>query len=86
MSTPIGDPRPAGQDGPAGDQRPPGDDGPAGDPRPAGNTDSKDDGSSFDPSAHTVEEVNAYIAGVGDDEKQRVLDAEKAGKNRTSVG
>lgn len=36
MTTPIGDPRPAGEQGPAGDQRKAGEDGPAGDPRPAG--------------------------------------------------
>lgn len=33
---PIGDPRPAGQEGPAGDQRAAGEEGPAGDPRPSG--------------------------------------------------
>lgn len=32
----IGDPRPAGEEGPAGDQRPTGSTDPAGDPRPAG--------------------------------------------------
>ena len=37
--TPIGDPRPAGEEGPAGDQRKAGEEGPAGDPRPAGNAD-----------------------------------------------
>lgn len=36
MSTPIGDPRPAGDNGPAGDQRQAGESGTAGDPRPAG--------------------------------------------------
>lgn len=36
MSAIIGDPRPAGEEGPAGDQREAGTDGPAGDPRPAG--------------------------------------------------
>lgn len=34
--TTIGDPRPAGQDGPAGDQRPAGSTDTAGDPRKAG--------------------------------------------------
>ena len=38
-NTPIGDPRPAGEEGPAGDQREAGKEGPAGDPRPAGNAD-----------------------------------------------
>lgn len=33
---PIGDPRPAGEEGPAGDLRPAGEEGLAGDPRPAG--------------------------------------------------
>lgn len=36
MSAVIGDPRPAGEEGPAGDQRKAGESGPAGDPRPAG--------------------------------------------------
>lgn len=36
MSTTIGDPRKAGEEGPAGDQRKAGESGPAGDPRPAG--------------------------------------------------
>lgn len=36
MSAVIGDPRPAGDDGPAGDQRKAGEAGTAGDPRPAG--------------------------------------------------
>lgn len=36
MSNVIGDPRPAGEEGPAGDQRKAGESGPAGDPRPAG--------------------------------------------------
>lgn len=36
MTTTIGDPRPAGQEGPAGDQRKAGEEGPAGDPRAAG--------------------------------------------------
>jgi hypothetical protein len=36
MSIPIGDPRPAGEDGPAGDQRAAGESGPAGDPREGG--------------------------------------------------
>ena len=36
MTTPIGDPRPSGEEGAAGDQRPAGKTGPAGDPREAG--------------------------------------------------
>ena len=35
-TTPIGDPRQAGEEGPAGDQRKAGEAGPAGDPRKAG--------------------------------------------------
>lgn len=86
--TVIGDPRPSGQEGPAGDQRAAGEEGPAGDPRQAGEASVRTnpaDTRGFDPSAHTVEEVNAYLDGVGDNEKQRVLNAEKAGKNRVSI-
>lgn len=36
MSIPIGDPRPAGEEGPAGDLRAAGESGPAGDPREGG--------------------------------------------------
>lgn len=35
-STPIGDPRKSGEEGPAGDQRAAGEEGVAGDPRPGG--------------------------------------------------
>ena len=42
----IGDPRPAGTEGPAGDQRKPGQAGPAGDTRPAGQEKPKSSGSS----------------------------------------
>lgn len=35
-TTPIGDPRQSGEEGPAGDQRKAGETGTAGDPRPAG--------------------------------------------------
>ena len=38
MAHPIGDPRPAGEEGPAGDQRKAGEEGIAGDPREAGET------------------------------------------------
>lgn len=40
-----------------------------------------DDGK-FDPSDHTVDEVWEYLEDADDAERQRVLDAEKAGKNR----
>lgn len=43
-----------------------------------------DGGGLFDPSAHTVDEVNAYLADHPDD-TDRVLEAERAGKNRTGV-
>lgn len=41
----------------------------------------------FDPSAHTVEEVNAYLDGEGvtAEERERVLAAEREGKNRTTI-
>lgn len=93
MSLPIGDPRPAGDDGPAGDQRPAGDDGPAGDPRPAA-TEAEhstadlvaETAEAYDPSAYTVAEVNEYLATVDDAERDRVLAAEAAGKGRSSIG
>jgi hypothetical protein len=39
----------------------------------------------FDPSEHTVDEVNEHLAKADDAERQRVLDAEKSGKNRSTV-
>jgi hypothetical protein len=38
-----------------------------------------------DPADFKVEEVQAYLAGADDAEKERVLAAEAAGKNRTSL-
>jgi len=38
----------------------------------------------FDPSAHTVDEVNSYLAEHPDD-SARVLDAERSGKSRVGV-
>lgn len=38
-----------------------------------------------DPADYTVAEVNAYLATADDDEHERVLDAEVAGKNRTGI-
>lgn len=84
MNVPIGDPRPAGQEGPAGDQRPAGSDAPAGDPRPA-SEDAPQQRPSFHPAGHTVDEVNAYLDGVGAAERERVLTAERDGKDRTSI-
>ena len=39
----------------------------------------------FDPSAHTVDEVNAYLADADEAERQRVLQAEADGKDRATV-
>jgi len=39
----------------------------------------------FDPSAHHVPEVLAYLAEVDEPERQRVLTAERAGKNRQTI-
>lgn len=39
----------------------------------------------FDPSAHSVDDVNAYLAQADPDEQTRVLEAEKAGKDRKTV-
>ena len=45
MSAVIGDPRPAGEEGPAGDQRKAGEEGTAGDPRKGGQATVKSDSS-----------------------------------------
>lgn len=39
----------------------------------------------FDPSKHKVEEVNAYLADADEEERERVLAAERDGKARTSI-
>jgi hypothetical protein len=39
----------------------------------------------YDPSAHTAIDVVAYLKTVDDAERQRVIDAEKAGQNRATV-
>lgn len=39
----------------------------------------------FDPSAHGVDDVNAYLDQVDEDEQQRVLEAEEAGKARKGI-
>lgn len=39
----------------------------------------------FDPSAHTVAEVNDYLATADETERQRVLDAEAAGQDRSTI-
>lgn len=51
------------------------------DDEPAG-----DQATPFDPSEKSVTEVNTYLAGdITEDERKRVLDAERAGKNRSTV-
>lgn len=42
-------------------------------------------GSQFDPSDAKVEEVLEYLDGADDEERARVLAAEVAGKNRTTI-
>jgi hypothetical protein len=44
--------------------------------------DDEADSEQFDPGDHTVDEVWDYLENANDQERQRVLDAEKAGKNR----
>lgn len=39
----------------------------------------------FDPSNHTVPEVTAHLENADDDERERVLAAERAGKARAGV-
>lgn len=43
------------------------------------------DETQFDPSEHTVAEVNEHLATADEAERKRVLDAEAAGKNRSTV-
>lgn len=55
----------------------------------SGTTDTTDagaeQGEEFDPSAHNAEDVHAYLADASDEEKSRVLDAERAGKARKGI-
>ena len=39
----------------------------------------------FDPSRHTIEQVNAYLEGVDDTERARVLEAERNGRARKGI-
>lgn len=39
----------------------------------------------FDPSEHNAEDVVTYLASVGPEERQRVLEVERAGKARKTV-
>ncbi len=43
------------------------------------------DGAEFDPSTRNASEVNAYLSKVDDVEYDRVVAAERAGKNRSTV-
>lgn len=43
------------------------------------------DADEFDPADHSVAEVEDYLETVDDDERQRVLDAEREGKKRKSL-
>lgn len=47
-------------------------------------TESEDEGA-FDPAAHKVDEVVAYLETASDEEKARVIEAEKAGKARKGI-
>lgn len=42
-------------------------------------------GGLFDPAGHTVAQVNAYLAGADAGERERVLRAEAAGRNRRGI-
>lgn len=39
----------------------------------------------FDPSEHTIEEVEHYVAYASPEESERVIDAERAGLNRPEI-
>lgn len=45
----------------------------------------EDEADAFDPSAHTVTEVNTYLETADDAERARVLAAEQAGKSRLGI-
>lgn len=51
----------------------------------ASTEDENPEGTEFDPSAATVEEVNTYLEGADEAERTRVLEAEAAGKNRKGI-
>ena len=44
-----------------------------------------DQGNEFDPADHSVEEVKAYVEDATEEERQRVLDAERNGKARKTL-
>lgn len=47
--------------------------------------DAQGNATQFDPNQHTAQEVLDYLGGVGPDEQTRVLNAEAADKNRTTI-
>lgn len=54
-------------------------------PEQDGEQEPTDEQGQFDPDQHTVTEVNDYLAGADDEERQRVLDAEQSGQNRKTI-
>lgn len=42
-------------------------------------------GDAYDPGAHTVDEVNTYLADAESDERERVLQSESEGKGRAGI-
>lgn len=44
-----------------------------------------DGGLLFDPTGHTVEDVNEYLSTAPIEERERVLDAERNGKSRVGI-
>ena len=42
-------------------------------------------GEEFNPDNHTVAEVNNYLSDASDEERERVLEAERAGQNRSTI-
>ncbi|MFF0389672.1 hypothetical protein ACFYS8_13415 [Kitasatospora sp. NPDC004615] len=44
-----------------------------------------DEGAAFDPAAHTAPDVLAHLSAANDDERERVLAAEAAGKARKGI-
>lgn len=44
-----------------------------------------DDSEPFDPSKHNGDVVSDYLANADDQERERVLEAERAGKNRKTI-
>jgi len=55
------------------------------DPEDEGGDPEGDGAKEFDPTDATVAEVNEYLAGADDAERERVLEAERNGKNRSTI-